>query len=432
MSDTTAEQASGDLAQPVANRRARRVLALILVLLVVLLGVSSYLLYRAVRVPELTSTGGAVQDTGGVTWVRSIYGVSNRPEGLFGQTNVAFPSEDGTIWVTDTNHPAGVMKFNPNGRYLGALTSVNASMPISLPSRVAVGPDGRIYIVETALDRIHVLKSDGSDGGTFTVPRPVSVAVNSDRILVGAVSGFAVLDKTGKPIGVIGSRGKGKDQFDYVHGVAFGPDGSIYVADSYNNRLSAYESNGKLRWVIRTGAPANGAQLTNDLLSSKEPSDSVLKGTDALQLPIGVTVDGAGRLVVVDMFDNTISVFNAQTGKFIAKYGDYGADDGQFFYPVSIGYDRARDWFTVADAFNRRVQIVRIPGSASGVGAAAIVNRALAGPWRACALPLILLLIALAVALIGRYVRRRRERAQGGDAEPTDGALDEGLGGSTP
>ncbi len=134
-------------------------------------------------------------------------------------------------------------------------------MPISSPSRIAIGPDGRVYICETTLDRIHVLKPNGEDGGTFSVPQPVSVAVSEDRIAVGSVSGFAVLDKEGKPLGVIGSRGKGPDQFDYVHGIAFGPDGSIYVADSYNNRLSAYEPNGKRRWIIRTGAPANSAEI---------------------------------------------------------------------------------------------------------------------------------------------------------------------------
>ncbi len=109
-----------------------------------------------------------------------------------------------------------------------------------------------------------------------------------------------------------------------MHGIAFGPDGSIYVADSYNNRLSAYEPNGKRRWIIRTGAPANSAEITNNMLASKTPSDTVLKGDDALQLPLGLTVDGAGRVVVIDMYDCALAVFEPKTGKFIGKYGDVG------------------------------------------------------------------------------------------------------------
>jgi len=430
MSDATTNVPTNTPPPSPKNRRARRALTLAMIILILLLGLSSYLLFRALRVPKPVTAGGKPASTGGVEWVRSIYGTSNRPQDFFGQTQAAVPAGNGSILVTDADRKTSIMRFGADGRYLGSLQSSTASMPLSAPSRIAVGPDGLVYACETALDRIHVLRPDGSDGGSFSIPKPVSIAVSEDRIAVGSLSGFAVLDKQGKPLGVIGSRGKGPDQFDYVHGIALGPDGSIYVSDSYNNRLSAYEPDGKQRWIIRTGAPANSAQIDNNLLQSTAPTDTVLKGNDALQLPLGLTVDGAGRVVVIDMYDCTLSVFDPKTGKFIAKYGDYGADDGQFFYPVSVSYDSGRDWFTVADGFNRRVQIVRIPGSSSAVGGvAAGVGRALAGPWRACAFPLLLLLIAVAGFVIARYVRRRRavgaddeaatevEAAAGGEAE---------------
>ncbi len=417
MSDTTTAPSTGDSTPPVKNSRARRALALVLVILVLLLGLSAYLLFNALRVPRTPASGSI--DTKGIEWVRSIYGTSDRPEDLFDQTQAAVPSGDGTIWATDVKRRSSIMQFSPDGRYLGSLESADASMPISAPSRIAVGSDGRMYICETALDRIHVLQPNGEEGGSFDVPQPVSVAVSEDRIAVGSVSGFAVLDKQGKPLGVVGSRGKGPDQFDYVHGIAFGPDGSVYVADSYNNRLSAYEPDGTQRWIIRTGAPANSAEIAEeDILKSEVPSDTALSEGDALQLPLGLTVDGAGRVVVIDMYECAIAVFDPKTGEFLGKYGDVGAEDGQFFYPVSIGYDPARDWFTVADAFNRRVQIVRIPGSSSGAGGvAAAVGRASAGPLRACGLPLLLLLIAIAVYFVARYVRGRQERNGTGESE---------------
>ncbi len=409
MSDASPVPPTDSPAGTVKHSRARRAMAFLMIILFLLLGLSSYLLYNAMHAPTTKSADGQPIDTAGVEWVRSIYGTSDRREDLFGQTQGATPGDDGTIWVTDVKNRSSVTRFAPDGSYLGALESAVASDPISMPSRVAVGPDGRVYICETPSDRIHVLNLDGTDGGSFSVPQPVSVAVSEDRIAVGAVSGFAVLDKNGKILGVNGTRGKGPDQFDYVHGIAFGPDGSIYVADSYNNRLSAYEPNGKRRWMIRTGAPANSAEMTNNMLTSKVPSDTVLKGSDVLQLPLGLTVDGAGRVVVVDMYECALAVFDPKDGSFIGKYGDVGAEDGQFFYPVSVGYDSTRDWFTVADAFNRRVQIVRIPGSSRGVGGAtAAVGRALAGPQRACLLPLLLLLIATVAFVISWFVRRKR------------------------
>ena len=382
-----------------------------MVILIILLGVSTYLVYRAVRVPKTSTADGKPIDTRGLTWVRSIYGTSNEREDLLGQTQAAVPGADGTIWVTDTKTQQSIMRFSPDGQFLGSFESLGATSPIQFPSRLAIDSDEYVYVCETALDRIHVLAPDGQDAGAIDVPQPVSVAVSKDRIAVGAVAGFAVLDKSGKPLGVVGSRGKGDDQFDYVHGIAFGRDGSIYVADSYNNRLSAYEPDGKRRWIIRTGAPANSGEMTKDGLAARETSDAVLTGTDALQLPLGLTVDGADRVVVIDMYDCSLAVFDSKTGKFIGKYGDVGADDGQFFYPVSVSYDARRDWFTVADAMNHRVQIVRIPGSGSGaVGTAAALRRTLAGPWRACCFPL-LLLLALAIYLIVREIRRRRSVA---------------------
>ncbi|MEI8081918.1 MAG: NHL repeat-containing protein [Actinomycetes bacterium] len=416
MSDETPDQPTSGPAAPPKNVRARRILAALMVVLLIVLGVSSYYVYQASRPPKTAASQTKPVDTKGIKWVRSIYGTSNSPKDLFGQIQAAVPGADGTIWITDATNQSSITKISPDGQFLGKFVSLDASSPISAPSRFAIGPDGLVYICETARDRIHVLTQDGKEAGSFSVPQPVSVAVSKDRIAVGSVAGFALLDKKGKPLGVMGSRGKGDDQFDYVHGIAFGPDGSVYVADAYNNRLSAYEPDLTRRWIIRTGAPANGAEITNNMLTSKEPSDSVVKGIDALQLPLGLTIDGAGRVVVAYMFDSTISVFDPKTGKFIAKYGDVGADDGQFFYPVSIGYDPSRDWFTVADAMNRRVQVVRIPGSGSAAsGPTAVVNRTLAGPGRACILPLALVLVALVAYLVVLFVRRRR---RGGAEKP--------------
>ncbi len=396
--------------------QGRRVLMLVLAILIALLGLSSYLLYSLFAVPGGTGSTAGEVDTGGLTWVRSIYGKSNTPEGLFGQTVAAVPGADGTIWVTDAI-TRSLMRFSPDGTYGGELNSVDASGPLQAPSRIAVGPDGLIYVCETALDTVRVLRPDGTDEGAISIPQPVSVAVSETRIAIGSVYGFAILDALGKPIKVVGTRGKGEDQFDYVHGIALDAEDNVYVTDSYNNRLSAYDRNGKRLWIIRTGAPANSAVMDNGMLApQKETTGAVVTGDDALQLPLGLTVDGAGRVVVIDMYECALAVFDAKTGAFIGKYGESGADDGQFFYPVSVGYDSGRDWFTVADAFNRRIQIVRIPESSRGVEVGAVIKRSLAGPLRACLFPFMLLALAIVTWVIVAIVRRRRARTQGADA----------------
>jgi DNA-binding beta-propeller fold protein YncE len=391
----------------VRSRRGRQIMGLVLVLLLLLLSLTSFLLVKLIAVPR-TTTPAARVDTGGLTWVRSIYGIGDTAKDQLMRAQAAVSAADGSIWVTDGVHFT-LMHFAPDGRFLGQLAG-SKDAPLQAPSRIAIGPDGLIYACETSADTVRVFKADGTEMSSFQIPEPVSIAVSQDRIVVGAVSGFAILDKSGKPLRVLGSRGQGDDQFDYVHGVAIASNGNVYVADSYNNRLSAYDPEGNRLWIVRTGKPQNGAAMVNDALVSRTTSDVALADDDSLQLPLGLTIDGADRLVVTDMFGCALAVFNGKDGSFVGKYGDVGAEDGQFFYPVSVSYDPGRDWFTVADALNNRVQIIRLPGSSSGGATESTVRRVLTGPVRACMLPLAVILLALIVAFVLRAVRRRRER----------------------
>ncbi len=404
MTDTADTAVPADSTRQVRSKRGRRILALVIILILLLMAGAGYLLFRLISPP-----GGAADadKTNGVTWVRSIYGINNTVQGSLERAQAAMSSSDGTIWVVDAIHKS-LLRFTPEGRYTGAVTGPKDD-PLTIPGRFAIGPDGKFYVVETSKDIVRVLDAQNRDQGSFKIPKPVSVAVSKDRIVVGAISGFAILESDGKPIKVIGSRGSGDDQFDYVHGVAIGDNGNIYVVDSWNNRLSAYDPTGKRLWIKRTGKPNNNAQTENNgPLTIPDQPDQDLKGTDAMQLPLGMTIDGAGRLVVVDMFESTLNVFDPKNGKLIAKYGTTGPEDGEFFYPVSVGYDKGRDWFTVADALNNRVQIIRLPNSAGSGGAQAAVRRTLAGPLRACVFPFLLIILALIAWMVYRTIRKRR------------------------
>jgi len=394
---------------PRKSRRGRQILGVVLVVLILLLGLASFLLYRLI-VP----TGGSVveqADETGLIWVRSIYGMTEAAKDQLERTQSADTAPDGTIWVVDGAHRL-LMQFSADGRFLRS-TKGPANAPITQPGRFVIDPSGTFYVTDNVDSAIRVINEAGNDVGSFGVPSPLSVAVSADRVVVGSVAGFAITDKQGKPISIIGSRGKGDDQFDYVHGVAIGTDGTIYVVDSYNNRLSAYEPDGTRKWLVRTGSPANSAGLGGGRLDSLEVTDSVASGDNALQLPLGMTIDGAGRLVVIDMFDSTIAVFDPKDGSFIGKYGVIGPDDGEFFYPQDISYDAQRDWFTVADSLNNRVQVVRIPGSSTDGGTLAAARRGITGPLRACLFPLLLLLLVIVIAVVRAVLRRRSTRKRG-------------------
>jgi sugar lactone lactonase YvrE len=225
------------------------------------------------------------------------------------------------------------------------------------------------------------------------------------------------MSKTGSPIKVLGSQGKGDNQFMSVRGVAISKDDTIYVVDQYNNRLSAYDRNGTRKWIKTLGKAGNQKPVANSTSSA---------GGGTMQLPAEITIDGAGQLVIVDPFGFNLVVLDPNTAKVKATYGDAGAQDGKFTYPSGIAYDPTRDWFAVADTMNGRVQIVRLPNS--GGSALAAVNRSFSGPLRACLFPLLLLVLAIVAGIIWRVLRRRKEKKE--EEAAASAAAESGVAGA--
>ncbi len=388
-----------DATQGHAAARTRRALAAILVLLVLLLITATLFLLRIVQpIGEIATPA----ETGGLEWVRSIYGWGPElDEQLMTPSDVAI-GPDGTIWVTDQAR-SRVLGFDPDGvltrtLYLGE--RAEAEEALVFPSSVAADEAGLVYIADPAADRVVVMTPENEIVREIYVPRPASVAAQGDRIAVGSQAGFIILSREGTVIEVLGSRGTGPDQFDTVRGVAVAEDGTIFAVDQYNNRVSAYDADGDRLWIVQTGNPGNQVEIAG-------PESIVVTTTAeaALQMPGRITIDGRGRLVIVDPFDFSLTVLDPADGSLIAKYGAIGTAEGEFSYPSGVSYDHRRDWFAVADTANSRVQIVRIPGSGALV---APLTRTLSGPLRACCLPLFLLLVALALAVAAR-IRQRRQ-----------------------
>lgn len=384
--------------------RARRVLLAVLVLLILLLIGTSYFLFTVLRpAGEFAST----EELGGMEWIRSIYGYGDAPNELLSSPNDVAIAPDGTIWVTDQQQ-SRVLGFNPDGTYSRMLEKGRRNETpeaLSFPTALEVDEDGLIYIADSPQDRVVVMSPFNEIVREFTVPTPLEIAVRGDRLVVGSTAGFVIFNPEGEVVKLVGTRGKGEDQFDNVRGLAIAEDGTIYALDTYNNRLSAYDRDGNRLWIRELGRPGNQTPLTG---GGSQVGTSTAEAS--LQLPDRLAIDGAGRLVIVDPFDFSLTVLDPENGDLIAKYGQAGIAEGQFTYPSGIDYDPSRDWFAVADTFNSRVQIVRLPDS--GGAATAPVSRALSGPLRACAIPLLLILIAIVVAVV---MRRRRRQAEARD-----------------
>ncbi|MCC7361626.1 MAG: SMP-30/gluconolactonase/LRE family protein [Anaerolineales bacterium] len=185
-----------------------------------------------------------------------------------------------------------------------------------------------------------------------------------------------------------GSEGVGQAQFNAPRGVAVAADGSVYVADSRNNRIQKFDSQGNLllTWgafgSLDAGTAAPGA--FNEPWGVAVGPDGSLYVTDtwnhrvqkfdadgnfltmwgtfgqgetaaAFWGPRGIAVDGQGRVYVADTGNKRIVVFDSN-GVSLNTIGGGGSDPGQFDEPVGVAVTADGTVF-VADTWNQRVQV---------------------------------------------------------------------------
>ncbi|MGH9023480.1 MAG: hypothetical protein ACRDV9_10340 [Acidimicrobiia bacterium] len=325
---------------------------------------------------------------------------------------------------------------------------------INAPRTVAVGPDGSIYLTDTENNRIRRIDPSGTittvagtgksgsagDGGpgtlaTLKTPHGVAVDANGDvyfadspndrvrRIdhLTGHVFAFA---------GAVGRRGFGGDDGPAVSarlsnpkGVAVGPDGLVYIADTGNNRVRRVDRSGIITTVAGNGnaggdgddGPATEAEVTEPRTISLDGNGSlyISEGSEAevsrirkvdprgkitrlagtgvvgfngdgparntmLNHPRGLAVDTVGNVYIADSENYLIRKVDtsgnlttiAGTGE-PGKDGDGGpAKDAQVSLARGVAVDRNGD-LLVADTGNNRIRRI--------VGAAA--------PWTAASTP---------------------------------------------
>lgn len=392
------------------GRGTRTALIAILVLLILMLAGLGYFINEVIT-PAGVPRGSKATPVG-LEWVRSLYGFGPKSADMFFRPLDAAIAPDGTIYGTDPQR-GRILSFSPDGTFR-ALVQTGAPAKgdgrMMRPDRVTTDEDGNLYVAENANEKIMVFSPEGKLLREWPVPRPTAIAVSGQRVYVATVYGIATFKVDGTLLATWGRRGNGPEEFDNPHGVVVGGDGTVYVADTLNARLKAYTPEGKLKWIW----PADRSTAKK---SGIRPSET----GSPFQIPTGMCIDGRGRLVLVDPFAYQIVVLQleAKGARIVGRYGDSGTADGFFAYPDGISYDRARDWFAVADSYNDRVQIVRIPGSTSNAPLAAI-RRAATGPVWLCTLPLLLLLIAVIVALARR--RGRRAMANEDDEEGTSSA----------
>ncbi|MGA7194186.1 MAG: flippase activity-associated protein Agl23 [Anaerolineales bacterium] len=186
------------------------------------------------------------------------------------------------------------------------IDSTKLSVPMNAPRALAVASDGSIYVADSRNN--HILHFD-----------PSGTLINQ----WGTSSG----NDPSHP-----NPAAPPSTFNEPWGVAVGPDGSVYVTDTWNNRIEKFSASGQFIKIWNT----------------------VSSPTDVFYGPRGITVDAKGHVYIADTGNKRIVVFDSD-GNFLAQFGSAGLDPGQFDEPVGVTLDANGNVY-VTDTWNQRVQ----------------------------------------------------------------------------
>jgi DNA-binding beta-propeller fold protein YncE len=159
----------------------------------------------------------------------------------------------GVVWVADTDNNR-IETYNPsNGTFAIYGSAGSGTCQFDDPQSVAVSPSGAIYVADTGNNRIVEMTVSGGECTSFSasystgLSGPQGVALAGDGTLWVANSGDnAIVHLTASLTNIgdgFGSFGTGDTQFNNPHSLAvFG--NTMYVADTYNNRVQVYNISG--------------------------------------------------------------------------------------------------------------------------------------------------------------------------------------------
>jgi len=196
----------------------------------------------------------------------------------------------------------------------------------------------------------------GKGAGQFDMPRGIAIGPDGTITVVDELN-FRVqqFDANGAFLRQFGGAGTAPDKFGQLKGYAFGPtgvavapDGTLFVADTWNHRVSVFSSTGQplRQWGMFFNGQDDAAGLP------AHPSD--------FYGPRGIAVGPDGLVYVTDGGNGRVSVFK-QDGTWVRTIGSRGMGPGQVLDCIGIAV-KADGTVAVADPDNGRVQLFAADG----------------------------------------------------------------------
>jgi DNA-binding beta-propeller fold protein YncE len=124
------------------------------------------------------------------------------------------------------------------------------------------------------------------------------------------------------PAASFGSEGEAAGQLSAPAGIAVAPSGSVFVADSGNNRVSVFGPGGEFLYAFGRGVAPGGADLCTAATGCGRGASGGAAAT--LEGPEGIAISAAGNVYVSEPVNDRVSVFSA-AGAFLFAFG-YGVN----------------------------------------------------------------------------------------------------------
>ena len=263
--------------------------------------------------------------------------------GLSYNITASVTDEDGTFFQNEllitgesSNH---ILRIDP---VTGAsLQEFGAADGLTGHGAMLIGPDGLLYV---GGDSSNVLRYNPQTGVFIDTFIPIgSGGLNIVDGLAFGPNGnlFVSSSSSGEVLQYDGTTGASLGVFSSVNGaqsLAFGPDGNLYVTSTSSNNIQRFDG-------------VTGAFIDN----------FVVAGTSGLNLPIDLLFHSDGNLYVTSLLSNSVLRFDATTGAFVNEFVTSGA--GGLSIPVGMTF--GPDGHLYVGAFSSN-NVLRFDGS-SGV-----------------------------------------------------------------